>query len=181
MVYGGWPHALGSDWPDPAGSGCIQWVGYHLIIVDGLLDLHGFLRLARACPQPAGGYWTFACDNLPSNMLAALAWINNIQQPSGKIPAFAQSSTSILLSSLVDDDVTDFGTAMYYRLFSYLHAQGFRDTTPVKVAYDGSTRPLSTIRADAVAAVRYTASVLGTVAPEVLFYYRQQATGEVGW
>jgi hypothetical protein len=177
-TYGGWVHALGSSWSTYAvNSDCQQTVGYHRLIVDGLLELHAFLRLANACPQPPGGYWAYACDNLPSNLLASLAWLADIQPADGSTPVLAPNS-----GPAVAGDTSYYATRMFYRLFSYLPAVGFSDATTVQYWFGGYTLPLSTIKSDyGLLSVKHVISKFGLVAPEVLLYYRQKVTGEVGW
>jgi hypothetical protein len=65
QVFGGWRHSA---------RDCVQDLGYHGLIVDGLLDLYAWHKDTRTCSR--------VCPVLVKTLERALAWLINVQDPS---------------------------------------------------------------------------------------------------
>jgi hypothetical protein len=86
LGFGSWPHG------EPTGIDCAQpysfnqYVGYHLLIVDGLTDYQRVLRKHELCMDPAFAIaGANTCDQIDYLLLGAASWLRNITEDNGCI------------------------------------------------------------------------------------------------
>jgi len=77
LAYGGWSHTADE---------CAQKMGYHGIIMAGLLAYHRYLHSVCPAGQCTDPQDQFANDNIPWNLRAAVSWLYDLQPiPAGAI------------------------------------------------------------------------------------------------
>lgn len=127
--YGGWTHHKPED--------CSQKVGYHVFILEGIMDIDRYSR--SYCSHP---YWKFTCDNTRWNLLAGLTWLTHLQNPQG---AFWDQAPGAYVDRLSEWG-TAFAISVGFETLSYLRFLGFSESQSVKINFDGSTTTLKDIR-----------------------------------
>jgi len=165
LGYGGTPHMA-------AGDDCAQ----DLFHTNGtnFAEVHVLQSLRSVCPTaPPGTAWYVVCTQMPSILLANLAWLDSMQKRDGTGLMWNTFPTTLRTGSVNSTSGTELGLQAFFSLYNEVQPY-FSDATPVKVNYDGSTKPLETI----VAAAQDTADhmVSGNYSPIWLpQYLRAQA------
>lgn len=134
LTYGSWVHSLAR----PSSRACTQNLGYHRLVVIGLLEAWIRLRPAACATAPVRG----VCGRMPGALAAALAWLVDLQDPaSGAIFDRAPGSS--------DDAprITSNGTGVdvAYRIVAALRAAGWNASSRVRISGDGRSLALHEI------------------------------------
>ncbi len=150
QTYGGWYHTKTTD--------CSQNMGYHGLIVEGVLDLYSLLKLRGYCTSST--YWAPVCTKTPSILLPALAWIINVQNPTTKLFAGRAPGSSTLDPGLANSAGISIASEILEFLFK---EKKVTMATAIKISFGGSAITVSQIND------RLTLAVNGG-APDLMYY-----------
>lgn len=143
-TYGGFLHSYDDD--------CNEYMGYQKGYMDTLFALDAYLGCREG--DNAGGYWGYSCANIASNQLAAVAYLNDIQDPASGcdpdeppycIPLIAPAT---LRPGENNGEGYEEGAYLYWKFFAE-YGSIFQDSISVKINYDGAKKRLGAIREDA--------------------------------
>lgn len=132
QVYGGWPH---EGFPS-TGDNCTQNMGYHNLIVSGLLSLNDLITDTNGACRNG---WENTCSLIKTQLKNALAWILNVQDPSTYI-IFDRAPGSSASTPTPWGTVTGISAAA--RILSALHKGGSSSQERLQTGFNGSTLSL---------------------------------------